>query len=250
MKKRGRQVGEIRIRNTERGVAYPVIEGVTNIPAWSRGASPWCDLSPFKIGPVKFEEDGEMKTCRTFETWWQSFKVWPRVDKQQQWCWRWSAVDHIDKDDLKNKPKEELVPNNAWTHWHNTLLKNDKPVRRPNGRAIPLFAWWQGRRLDVIQARKELYIPYLQKLYREHPTYKRLLEMVSVEGKDICIIEPDGPRSEYFKDGLVVNMSLLRKLQTVTEMRHFPGTEGKGGSRYVPYGHGYVLALTLLEDMN
>ncbi len=83
MDKRGRsaenEMGKIFVRGVGRGVEYLQQEDVINIPAWSRGASPWSDLSPFKIGPVIFDEDGVRKECATVETWWQSFKVWSVV---------------------------------------------------------------------------------------------------------------------------------------------------------------------------
>lgn len=227
--------GKVRIRNVGRGIAYPKEEdnGFINIPAWSRGAKPWDDLSPFKIGPI----DG----CLTFETYWQSFKVWECVDAQKNWMWTWPAERHVDSGTNK--------PNEAWHKWHAALLKNKAAVRRPNGRAIPLFAWWEGRRLGVVEARKEIYIPKLQALYRAHPTYQKLFDLVAVQGKKICILEPDGPLHEHFPHGMDVTLSLLNQLQDVTKLKDFPGVKSTS-EKYVPYGHGYVLALTLLEDMN
>jgi hypothetical protein len=49
-------------------------------------------------------------------------------------------------------------------------------VRRPNGRAVPLYAWWKGQKLGIVEARKQIYIPYLQDLYRQSPIYKQLLQ--------------------------------------------------------------------------
>lgn len=234
------QPGMIYIRNVARGIAYPSVDNVVNIPAWSRGSKPWNVLSPFNLGPVKFEEDGKVKECATFETWWQSFKVWKDVDGER----------HVD--DTKDQ-----LPNEAWHKWHDTLLANPKPIRRPNGRAIPLYAWWREQKLDVVQARKELYIPYAQRLYRAHPMYRKLFEMVYLEGKNICILEPDGPQHFLFPDGVRLDLETLRALQNVTQLGQFPNLSEDqiktlkytgADKKYVPYGHGYVLALTLLED--
>jgi hypothetical protein len=226
--KRERNSYNIKIRGVARGIPYPSsTEGWENIPAWSRGAYPWNQLSPFII--KGFDE------CNNFESWWQSFKVWKKVDARKGWDWTWPAETHAEED----------IPNEQWHKWHQALLKNPHPVRRPNGRAIPLYAWWEGRKLGIIEARKEIYIPYLQKRYRESPIYQKLLEKVK-SGQNIIILEPDGPNPTLFPDGMNVDLDLLIHLQNVTKMADFP--KGKG-EKYVPYGHGYVIALTLLEDL-
>jgi len=245
MEKRGLDnempIGRIKIRNVERGVSYPEEENFLNIPAWSRGAKPYDQLSPFKIGPVTFGD----KECPTFETFWQAQKVWKKVSTQKSWQWTWKSETHVD---------EEENPNENWHIWHEALLKNKHAVRRPNGRNIPLYAWWHGKKLGIVEARKEIYIPYLQTLYRAHPVYKKLYKLVVEEGKNICILEPDGPKHWLFENGAELDLETLYALQNVTELKDFPGLTDdqtktlESGKRYVPYGHGYVLALTLLED--
>jgi len=116
-------------------------------------------------------------------------------------------------------------------------MSNPHPIRRPNGRAIPLYAWWNGQKLSVIEARKQIYIPELQKL----------LEKVR-EGQNIIIVEPDGAPLNLYPQGFEVNIDLLTILQDVTTVKDFPGSKLKS-DKYVPYGHGYVIALTILEDL-
>ncbi|MBX9636970.1 MAG: hypothetical protein K2Q45_05405 [Nitrosomonas sp.] len=227
--------GSIRVRNVARGISYPNVEGWHNIPAWSQGGAPWKELSPFLIGPVHYEG----QVCNTFETFWQSFKVWAKVDKQTHWSWSWPAEEHVDAEGNVNA---------AWHVWHKALFKNKHAVRRPNGRAIPLYAWFEGEKLDVIEARKRIYIPYLQALYRKSKVYQELLDMVK-NGQDIIILEPDGPPHEFFPDGMPVDMALLEKLQNVTELKDFPGITSSESKKYVPFGHGYVIAMTLLQDL-
>jgi len=150
------------------------------------------------------------------------------------------------------------LPNELWTKWHDSLIHNKYAVRRPNGRHIPLYAWFEGEKLDIIRARQEIYIPMLQKLYRKHPIYQKLLEMVK-SGEDIIIVEPDGPPKHLFPEGLEVNLDLLKHLQSVTKVGELggilPGREAprensqNNSQKYVPYGHGYVIALTILEDI-
>lgn len=226
------RVGNIRVCGISRGTAYPSINGWTTIPAWSRGAQPYCQLSPFFIR--------DEKDC-IFENIWQSYKVWETVYEQKSWEWKWPEEKHVGEDGL---------PNELWTKWHDALIHNKYAVRRPNGRHIPLYAWFNGEKLDIIRARQEIYIPMLQKLYRKHSTYQKLLEMVK-SGEDIIIVEPDGPPKHLFPEGLEVNIELLKQLQLVTKVGEIPGLRSAPGisQKYVPYGHGYVIALTILEDI-
>jgi hypothetical protein len=101
--------------------------------------------------------------------------------------------------------------------------------------------------LGIVEARKEIYIPYLQKLYRAHSAYVKLLEKVR-EGQNVIILEPDGPPPHLYPAGWDATLETLIQLQEVTELKDFPGGVGRG-SKYVPYGHGYVIALTLMEDL-
>jgi len=229
--------GVIRIRNVERGVSYPSAKGFKNIPAWSRGASPWKELSPFSIGPIIFNQNVQ---APIFENFWQSFKVWGRVEKQNTKNWKWPAEIHVDQNG---------EPNQNWHRWHNALLQHNLPVRRPNGKNVPLYAWWGTEKLGIIESRKKIYVPFLQYLYRSHPIYQKLLKEVK-EGQNIIILEPDGPNHNLYPEGMEVTIDLLLKLQNVTKMKDFPGGEMfENPEKYVPYGHGYVLALTLLEDL-
>lgn len=216
--------GKIRIAQQARGESYPNYENYENIPAWSRGKGEWKQLSPFYL---KFS-DGEI-----FENAWQAYKVWEKVDKQNTKNWKWPEEKHVNEDGL---------PNEKWNKWHESLLKHDLPVRRPNGKAIPLYAFWDNRKLDVVEARKEIYIPYLKQLYRANPVYLKLLEKVK-SGKNIMIIEPDGPFLEAYPNGLEVDLEILNNLIEKTNYKE----EGYP-KKYRPYGHGYVLAMTLLED--
>lgn len=173
MKRASVEHGSIRIRSVARGVPYPTQEGWKVIPAWSRGASPYNQLSPFHIK----DENGHI-----FENMWQSYKVWDTVQKQNKSNWSWKEEKHVD---------EYNKPNNEWEKWHHSLKSHQQPVRRPNGRNIPLYAFFEGEELDVVQARKRIYIPTLQRLYRAHKVYQDLLQLVK-GGQNIIIVEPDG----------------------------------------------------------
>ena len=215
---------KIRIAQQAKGRSYPIFQDYEVIPAWSRGRGEWKELSPFYI----HFEDGVI-----FENFWQSNKVWREVGKQKTANWNWPSEVHLDKDNN---------PNDKWIHWHKTLKHHNLPVRRPNGKAIPLYAYFNGEKLDIIEARKKIYIPYLKQLYRKNPVYQQLLEKVK-SGKNIIIVEPDGPLLDLYPDGLEVNLTILNDLIEKTNYDDL-GVKNK----YRPYGHGYVLAMCLLED--
>lgn len=217
--------GKIRIGQQQRAKSYPSFSNYEIIPAWSRGAGIWKNLSPFYL---KFS-NGVI-----FENFYQSYKVWKQVDKQSKPEWKYPSEIHVDNNEN---------PNEKWFKWHSTLKHHKSPVRRPNGKNIPLYSYWKGRKLGVVEARKEIYIPYLKKLYRESDTYKKLLQKVR-SGTNIMIVEPDGPLLEAYPNGLEVDLNLLNELIDVTNY----GPEGFP-HKYRPYGHGYVLAATLLEDL-
>lgn len=272
------RIGIVRVRGVARGVPYPNVKGFTNIPAWSRGAAPYKQLSPFFIGPVIYEEYGEIKKCAIFENFWQSFKVYSRVDKQNKKEWKWNTEVHItntnDKVSNNNDSKvsnnsggikvNDVNPNSNWFKWHNALCSNQLAVRRPNGKVPPLYSYFNGRKLGLFEARKEIYIKYLQELYRNSNVYRDLRRLV-MNGTNIILLEPDGPSIDLFPDGMEVNLDLLYKLQDVSKMHEFVTLTNNGvrsitstesdnasvdGNKYVGYGHGYVIALTILEDLN
>lgn len=225
-----------------RGVAYPKKEGFKNYPIHSRGAMPWKELSPFLIGPVEFINlNGEKDSCPIFENYWQAQKVWKTVAKQNQKKpeWKWPAERHLGKDGN---------PNDAWYSWRDALCHHEKPVRRPNGRAVPEYAWYMNKKtkeyekLNTVQSRKAIYIPILKKLYRAHPVYKKMLEEFR-KGQNMVLIEPDGPWNVAYPEGREVTLELLYEL--IEKMNY---TEEGYPKQYSPYGHGFVAATCLLED--
>lgn len=225
MKRASPEPGSVAVFRCARGVAYPAAkEGWTNIAAWSRGAAPWKALSPFFVGPIE--------GCSNFETYWQTFKVWEFIDGER----------HVGDDGL---------PNEAWHAWQTRLRSKPEAIRRPNGYVKPLYAWFEGQKLDVVQARKLIYIPQLQRLYRAHTVYQQLLKLVSEQGQSVIIIEPDGPAEDarcvpLSKETLVALQDCVTWKQAAPL---FGQPKGAGSNRYFPYGHGYVIALTLLEDL-
>lgn len=206
---------QFRVRGVARGVQYPTEDGYIVIPAWSRGARPWKDLTPFHL---------TLESASCFENFWQAKKVYAKLEKKNFWH---STESPIGPDGN---------PTEVWQKWHDTVCAYPEPLRRPNGKNIPLYVWHEGEKLGVVDARKKIYIPVYQELIRKHPTYHRLLEIGS---NRLIILEPDGPDPEEFPQGKPVTYVEL------LEMQHKVERNGK----YFPYGHGYVILLTLFEDL-
>lgn len=295
--------GRIRVCGQARGFKYPEETGWTVVPAWSRGASPWKQLSPFTIGPVEYIEDGVPCTAIIFENFWHAHKVFLCVDEQKQDEWRWPEEVHasyfsmvsedyarmqevkalnvealnveagnveagnVSPPDFTTKAKMIITANITpkWYVWRNALLAHRVAVRRPNGKNIPLFARWQGRNLGLVESRKEIYIPYYQALLRKHNVYLQLLALVQ-KGRNIIIVEPDGPSPGYYHRGVEVSIPLLEQLQSCENQFNLmeivlgierasnyalrnPDVSAILRSKYHAYGHGYVIALTLLQDL-
>lgn len=238
-----KSVGKIRVAGTGRGLGYPKVEGFVVIPSWSRGAAPWKKLSPFYIGPVHFEENGEQKVAKNYENFWQGSKVWKNVNKQRTKFWQWPAECHVD---------ENNQPNENWHKWNKALLSNDGAVRRPNGKNVPLYAYWNNEQLDVIEARKKIYIPYLQAAYRAHPVYKELLALV-YSGLNVILMDACNVLYNLYPQGIECTKEQLLKLIETTNVDQIDDgvilrKEGFEHA-YFGFGHGLVINLTLMEDL-
>lgn len=104
----------------------PIINTTTRSKTWSR------NLSPMLIGPV--EANGTK--CLNVENAWQFSKVY------------------------KDQVDEQGNPTSSYFKWRNLGYKDSWAHRYPKGKGkIPLYSWWNGSKLDYIEARKKIYIP-------------------------------------------------------------------------------------------
>ena len=215
--------GSIRVGQARRAHSYPSAEGFTQIAAWSRGKLPYTNLSPFLLGPLLV--DGLQS--QNFENAWQYSK-----------CYE----EHLTNDE----------PNERWQQWRASGFANSEAQRRPMGREIPKFCYLQGNKLNIVDARRNLYAPEYKKLARKTQAYADLLDRLR-RGENLLIIGPDGPSVEDFPQGVPVTKELLRQLISITDQKAFYNLLGMthtGDNRYFPFGHEYVLAEALLEDLD
>lgn len=136
----------------------------TNVNVTSQSTDQFKWLSPFYLKNI-FLYNGIIS--KRLENAWQYSKVYP--------C-------HVDKTNF---------PTAKYWEWAHQGWNNDWAVRYPMGKgAKPLYSYWNGKKLDYIQARKKIYIP----LYRKAVEYKKVFEALKVlhQFKHIALLDFDG----------------------------------------------------------
>lgn len=112
---------------------FAVINTTSSSKTWSRG------LSPFLLGPVHLWGDYK---ARNVENAWQYSKVYP---------------EHVGALGL---------PDENWLKWAVEGWNSHTAVRYPMGKdAKPLYSYFHGKKLNYLEARRDIYLPlYLQAL--------------------------------------------------------------------------------------
>lgn len=237
--KKVKSIGKIRVggKSERGGSGYAKCEneakGFIPLPIISTGKKPYSDLSPFNLGPV-VDKTTNLKS-ENFENFWQFQKVYQKVVKVNQ-----KKSIQGKKVTIWQHPEELHVkdsnPNENWVQWRDKGFQNKFPIRRPNGtrkNGLPLYSYYNGKKLSYIEARKIIYIPFYKELARETQVYKDILQMLR-DGKNIMLIDLDGPNVKEYPNGREVDLELLKKLEQ---------------DEKIIYGHGYVCASALLEDL-
>lgn len=160
-------------------------------------------LSPFFPGPCQLY--GSL-TAKRMENAWQYSKVYRQ---------------HVDAD---GEPTAEYFEwaRRGWSSW--------EAKRHPMGRdAKAAFHWWDGQRLDKVEARKRIYVPlYVEQMVKQ-PFFQELKKVWEED------IKPEAERSLYLMDFYAYeyrNMSLSEILNNPAKTM----------------GHGFVLAMLLTND--
>lgn len=163
----------------------------------SHSASDWSSgLSPFKLGPLSLYDD---HTARIFENAWQFAKLYPEYA------------------DSENQPTAAY-----WT-WAQKGWASGRAYRYPLGKGRkPLCSLWNGKRLDYITARKEIYLPLYQKAVAGTAAYQQLERIYRRDGS-VTLFDFDG------YDHTTLNMSLIDVLNCPTRI----------------CGHAFILAFML-----
>lgn len=125
--------------------------GATVINTTSRSDNWSKNLSPFFVGPLDLYNGYK---ALNMENAWQFSKVY------------YNQVDVNDN------------PNNLYFEWALKGWGDIRAHRYPAGKgAIPLYSYWDGNKLDYIEARKQIYIPLYAKAVKETYAFEKLKKM-------------------------------------------------------------------------
>lgn len=221
------------------GTTDPHMEGFENILVLMRSHSKWSKLGPYYLR----NEKGEI-----FENIWQFSKIYRTVpqstQRYSQWnpdiIWQWPAETHINEND-------EVT--DAYWKWRKAGFTAEYAIRYPVGfyaRHTCICTIHEGEQLDYVEARKAIYLKLYAELAKKQEIFYELKEKLA-KGQNLLIVEIDGPHQEsleYYKkkygvrDDFIENNTMLCTPKNLDIMLNDPKH---------PFGHGYCLAMALLD---
>ncbi len=160
-------------------------------------------FSPFHLGPVILKDGGISKNV---ENAWQFSKVYPQ---------------HLEENGTLGR---------KWVNWAASGYSDTKAYRYPMGKgAKPLYSYYDGMRLDYIEARKSIYIPLYKQGVLNCSEYSRLVQIVKerMNNQQVWFFDYDG------YDNVAKNM-------TFEEVIENPN---------LTMGHGFVLAMIVEKEL-
>lgn len=219
----------------------PSFENFTSILVLMKGHNEWGTLGPYELK----DENGII-----FENYYQACKVYPDVPKSTQRYSRWDNRVIWQHESEKHHDKSGILP--AYWLWREKLMKNKFAVRYPVGfhhRHKCLFSIKDqntNKKLNYIEARKQIYLPEYCRLVREQKKFHELKKRLE-NGENLLIIEVDGPHQEsmdYYRENYGVDKKFIQRDTVIAndENLHILLNDDTH-----PFGHGYCLAIALLD---
>lgn len=223
----------------------PSYPGFTPIIVLMKSHSDYGELGPYDLK----NESGQI-----FENIYQFQKVYKKIPSTTQYYSRWSnQVIWKQEEETHIDEKTGEVNDNYWK-WRNRGINNKQYVRYPCGfnyRHNVEYTLWlnnsgQYEKLDYIQARKKIYVKEYCHMVKNKNKFKELHNRVK-NGEKLLIIEVDGPHEEimnYYKEkynvpnNFIENNTMLITQNNIEIMLNDPKK---------PFGHGYCLAMALLD---
>jgi hypothetical protein len=240
------RVGTIRYENGK--AIHPTFPGFKNIVCLTK-SSQYGDIGPYVLSD-------ENKTI--FECYYQFLKVYnwvpairERLSRFQSIYWEHPLETHV----------ENGILNNKWHLWNQKGFHNPDPVRYPVGKKhrgncigiVPPRLIKENKSpirvdqlLGVVEGRKQVYFKEYNRLVKQELLFHKLQSKLR-NGENLLIIEVDGPRAEsldYYKttynveNNFIQNDTILVDEKNMKIMLH--------DTRH-SFGHGYCLAISLLE---
>ena len=111
--------------------------------------------------------------------------------------WQFSKVYRQYADSFQN-------PIAAYFEWRERGYSDKQAHRYPMGKgAIPLYSLWENKRLEYIDARKQIYAPEYAKNVVKTDSYHRLQTVYSLSPKELILLDYDA------YDHMKLGMSLI-----------------------------------------
>jgi hypothetical protein len=108
--------------------------------------------------------------------------------------WQYSKV-YKGQTTLTDSDSLDIIPSANWYSWREKGFNDPIAHRYPMGKgAIPLFSYWNGKHLDYIQARKQIYIPEYIKNVSITNDFKLLASLyysISEANRDLILLDYD-----------------------------------------------------------
>ena len=234
-------------------VSYPSFDGFTNIIVMMRGHSKYSTLSPYYLK----NEKGQI-----MENIWQFSKLYEIVPKTTQRFSRWNQRiiwEHPREihfktetnDETGNPVEGEITP--AYWKWREKGMNTPDAIRYPVGyhhRHKCLCALAEDdptTPLDYVESRKKIYLPQYTKMVQKTKQFKELFDRLYNNKENLLIIEVDGPHQEslpYYQEKYGVSDDFIEDhtILATKENLNIMLNDNKH-----PFGHGYCLALALLN---
>jgi hypothetical protein len=203
--------GQVRVGRKVSNI-LPQYPGFTNIVIVMKSHSEWWPLSPYYL---KTDKNYRMENVYQFS------KVYQQVPQitytlnrnDNTVIWNWPAEKHMNEDGT-------LLPE-YWL-WRQAGFNNKYAVRYPVGfstchNSLYSLIEKEGKPLDCIETRKQIYAPIYIELVKQQKLFKILKQRLQ-NGENLLIIEVDGPHEEsllYYKekygvaDDFIINSTML-----------------------------------------
>lgn len=90
-------------------------------------------------------------------------------------------------------------PSEDYFKWAKEGWNNPRAVRYPMGRDVfPLYSFWDGEKLDYVEARKKIYIPLYSAAVKKTQAFSKLKEIYENSKTDLYLWCFDGYNHKYF----------------------------------------------------
>jgi len=268
-----KEVGIIRVgKRIYREGKYtdPFMKGFTPIITLTK-STPYGHLGPYVLRTKNKEknEDNISNNGVILENYYQFSKIYEEVPYvketysryNSQVIWEYPTEKHINNTLPKPNPiitiNKKYINKKYWK-WRQKGFECQYPVRYPVGRSKEQRAKCIGsivkkgdklKLLNYVEARKRIYLPIYKKSVKKETSFKNLVNRVQ-RGENLLIIEVDGPHQEslrYYRKKYGVSKNFIEK---DTMIATFENIDIMLNDTLHPFGHGYCLALCILEELN